>query len=203
MKNDAERAFQVKDSNWQESVYTFEDGHTDSSAEAFAYGFEDFLKHKAGEFAAEDKKAIFEKFADYMIRTYNGLKENIEVSDEIANVYDAFVQLDDNILAEAEKAVRMENELKEVYGNALNINVKGKHSTDFQFQLVGERSILRMAESEEKERILSDLAAAKNLDEKYKNLSPDVKATRIRYATGWENLLTADGSTRPMTAFPG
>ncbi|MDY5817915.1 MAG: LPD23 domain-containing protein [Treponema sp.] len=110
LKDDAEKAFQVQDGNWQESIYTFADGHTDTSAEAFAYGFEDFLKHKAGEIATEDKKVIFEKFADYMSRTYNGIKQNIEVSEEIAKVYENFVQLDDNILAEAEKAVRMEKE---------------------------------------------------------------------------------------------
>ena len=107
LKNDAEKAFQVQNGDWQNSVYTFSDGSQDTSAEAFAYGFEDFLKHKAGEMATEDKKAIFEKFADYMSRTYNGIGENIKISDEIAKVYEAFVQLDDNVLAQAEKAVQM------------------------------------------------------------------------------------------------
>ena len=117
---DAEKAFQVQDGNWQESIYTFADGHTDTSAEAFAYGFEDFLKHKAGEMATEDKKVIFEKFADYMSRTYNGIKQNIEVSEEIAKVYENFVQLDDNILAEAEKAVRMEKEQEQRINEIFN-----------------------------------------------------------------------------------
>lgn len=108
LKNDAEEAFQVKDSDWQNSIYTFKDGHTDTSAEAFAYGFEDFLKNKAGEMAAEDKKKIFEKFADYMSRTYNGIKQRIEINEKIASVYQKFVELDDNILAQAEKAVQME-----------------------------------------------------------------------------------------------
>ena len=110
LKNDAEKAFQVQNGDWKGSTYTFADGHTDTSAEAFAYGFEDFLKKKAGEMATEDKKAIFEKFADYMARTYNGTKQNIEMSEDIAKVYEQFVQLDDNILAAAEKAVRMEIE---------------------------------------------------------------------------------------------
>ena len=110
LKNDAEKAFQVKDGNWQKSIYTFEDGHTDTSAEAFAYGFEDFLKKKAGEMAAEDKKAIFEKFADYMARTYNGTKEHIKINENISKVYEQFVRLDDNILAQAEKAVQQEKE---------------------------------------------------------------------------------------------
>ena len=108
LKNDAEEAFQVKDSDWQNSIYTFKDGHTDTSAEAFAYGFEDFLKNKAGEMAAENKKKIFEKFADYMSRTYNGVKQHIEINEKIASVYQKFVELDDNILAQAEKAVQME-----------------------------------------------------------------------------------------------
>lgn len=112
LKNDAEEAFQVKDSDWQNSIYTFKDGHTDTSAEAFAYGFEDFLKNKAGEMAAEDKKKIFEKFADYMSRTYNGIKQHIEINEKIASVYQKFVELDDNILAQAEKAVQMEKNAK-------------------------------------------------------------------------------------------
>lgn len=112
LKQNAEEAFQVKDSDWQNSIYTFKDGHTDTSAEAFAYGFEDFLKNKAGEMAAEDKKKIFEKFADYMSRTYNGIKQHIEINEKIASVYQKFVELDDNILAQAEKAVQMEKNAK-------------------------------------------------------------------------------------------
>ena len=120
LKNQAETAFQVKDGDWQHSVYTFSDGSQDTSAEAFAYGFEDFLKHKAGEMATEDKKAVFERFADYMSRTYNGIGENITISDEIARVYNSFVQLDDNVLAQAEKAVQMEK----TYGKELADKVK-------------------------------------------------------------------------------
>ena len=120
LKNDAEEAFQVKDSDWQNSIYTFKDGHTDTSAEAFAYGFEDFLKNKAGEMAAEDKKKIFEKFADYMSRTYNGVKQHIEINEKIASVYQKFVELDDNILAQAEKAVQMEIEQEQKINEIFN-----------------------------------------------------------------------------------
>lgn len=120
LKNDAEEAFQVKDSDWQNSIYTFKDGHTDTSAEAFAYGFEDFLKNKAGEMAAEDKKKIFEKFADYMSRTYNGIKQHIEINEKIASVYQKFVELDDNILAQAEKAVQMEIEQEQKINEIFN-----------------------------------------------------------------------------------
>ena len=127
LKNDAEEAFQVKDSDWQNSIYTFKDGHTDTSAEAFAYGFEDFLKNKAGEMAAENKKKIFEKFADYMSRTYNGVKQHIEINEKIASVYQKFVNLDDNILAQAEKAVRLEN----TFGKELFEKIKNKQELTF------------------------------------------------------------------------
>ena len=127
LKNDAEEAFQVKNSDWQNSIYTFKDGHTDTSAEAFAYGFEDFLKNKAGEMAAEDKKKIFEKFADYMSRTYNGVKQHIEINEKIASVYQKFVELDDNILAQAEKAVQMEN----TFGKELFEKIKNKQELTF------------------------------------------------------------------------
>lgn len=196
LKENAQKAFQVKNENWQESIYTFSDGHTDTSAEAFAYGFEDFLKHKATEMADEDKKAIFEKFANYMAYTYNGINKNIEVSKEIADVYNAFVMLDDNILSQAEKAVRFEKE------NALDFNLthitSNKNTyiesnsdsnellSKLQFQIVGEQSILQMAESEEKERILEDLKAAKLMDEKFKNMDQSSRAYRIKSATGWE-----------------
>lgn len=127
LKNDAEEAFQVKDSDWQNSIYTFKDGHTDTSTEAFAYGFEDFLKNKAGEMAAENKKKIFEKFADYMSRTYNGVKQHIEINEKIASVYQKFVNLDDNILAQAEKAVQMEN----TFGKELFEKIKTKQELTF------------------------------------------------------------------------
>ncbi len=120
LKQNAEEAFQVKNSDWQNSIYTFKDGHTDTSAEAFAYGFEDFLKNKAGEMAAEDKKKIFEKFADYMSRTYNGVKQHIEINEKIASVYQKFVELDDNILAQAEKAVRLEIEQEQKINEIFN-----------------------------------------------------------------------------------
>ena len=55
------------------------------------------------------------------------------------------------------------------------------------YQLAGEPSIRRMAESEEKRRILADLDAANELEKtKYKDYSAEGKALRIRMATGWE-----------------
>ena len=71
--------------------------------------------------ATEDKKKIFEIFADYMSRTYNGMEENIEISDEIAEAYNAFVALDDNLLSQAEKAVQEEIKIRGTFDKTNSI----------------------------------------------------------------------------------
>ena len=194
LKEDAEQAFQVENGDWRNSIYTFADGTQDTCGEAFAYGFEDFLKHKAGEMAAEDKKQIFEKFADYMSLTYNGISENIEISDEIAEVYNAFVALDDNLLSQAEKAVQEEKQ-KTIINEASES--KDVDKENLQYQIVGESSIRKMASSMEKNRILQNLKAAVLLDEKIDNISDESKASRIRMETGWEKAV--DGSWKYET----
>ena len=185
LKSDAEKAFKVENGDWLNSIYTFSNGTNDTCGEAFAYGFEDFLKHKAGEMATEDKKKIFEIFADYMSRTYNGMEENIEISPEIAEVYNAFVSLDDNVLSQAEKAVQEEK--KRTFENNSDLD-NNMDSNNLQYQIVSESSIRKMAASMEKNRILQNLKAAVLLDEdkKLENLTPESKAARIRMETGWE-----------------
>ena len=174
LKNDAEEAFQVKDSDWQNSIYTFKDGHTDTSAEAFAYGFEDFLKNKAGEMAAEDKKKIFEKFADYMSRTYNGVKQHIEINEKIASVYQKFVELDDNILAQAEKAVQMEN----TFGKELFEKIKNKQELTFS----------------ESQKIYPNIV---DLSEEFSNQAPSEKEVleKLRSMVGEIYATSTDGKT--------
>lgn len=174
LKNDAEEAFQVKDSDWQNSIYTFKDGHTDTSAEAFAYGFEDFLKNKAGEMAAEDKKKIFEKFADYMSRTYNGVKQHIEINEKIASVYQKFVELDDNILAQAEKAVQMEN----TFGKELFEKIKTKQELTFS----------------ESQKIYPNIV---DLSEEFSNQAPSEKEVleKLRSMVGEIYATSTDGKT--------
>ena len=54
------------------------------------------------------------------------------------------------------------------------------------FQLAGEPSIRRMAEENERERILADLEAAQLLNDRYKSMDAKAKASRIRMMTGWE-----------------
>lgn len=174
LKQNAEEAFQVKGSDWQNSIYTFQDGHTDTSAEAFAYGFEDFLKNKAGEMATEDKKEIFEKFADYMSRTYNGVKQHIEINEKIASVYQKFVELDDNILAQAEKAVQMENS----FGKELFEKIKNKQELSFS----------------ESQKLYPNIV---DLSEEFSNQAPSEKEVleKLRSMVGEIYATSTDGKT--------
>lgn len=290
LKKQAEAAFNVINGDWINSKYTFKDGHVDSAAEAFAYGFQDWLK--TGQAESEEMKNIFEKFAEFIARAFNSLKEFINLTPEITSVYDQLLKGDDSLMAQAERAVEeedrryraqmkqqaedavnarraeaeqqkkseeaereeasettdftekekapsadellkgieeAENETKET-NNAIDDALKNSNLTDEKktqiadvlkdetttveekaeamtdaassayddeedyksipddlfFQLAGEPSIRRMAEGEERERILTELKAAQLMDEKYKNMDESSKAARIRRATGWE-----------------
>ena len=183
LKQNAEKAFNVENGDWKNSKYVFADGHEDTCGEAFAYGFEDILKNADSEFNTPEKQKIYKKFASYMSRTYNGLEKNIEINDDIKKVYDAFCLVDDNLLSQAEKAVKLEMN----YVPAVTTEHKfASEQMELQYQIVGENSIRAMSKSMERNRILSNLTVAVYLDENLKNLSDASKASRIRIDTGWE-----------------
>ena len=183
LKQNAEKAFNVEDGDWKNSKYVFADGHEDTCGEAFAYGFEDILKNADSEFNTPEKQKIYKKFASYMSRTYNGLEKNIEINDDIKKVYDAFCLVDDNLLSQAEKAVKLEMN----YVPAVTTEHQfASKQMELQYQIVGENTIRSMSKSMERNRILSNLSVAVYLDENRKNLSDASKASRIRIETGWE-----------------
>lgn len=183
LKQNAEKAFNVENGDWKNSKYVFADGHEDTCGEAFAYGFEDILKNADSEFNTPEKQKIYKKFASYMSRTYNGLEKNIKINDDIKKVYDAFCLVDDNLLSQAEKAVKLEMN----YVPAVTTEHQfASEQMELQYQIVGENSIRSMSKSMERNRILSNLSVAVYLDENLKNLSDASKASRIRIDTGWE-----------------
>ena len=284
LKTDAETAFNVVNGDWINSKYTFSDGRTMSSAEAFAYGFQDWLE--TGHAESQQMQNIFQKFAQFIADCYNKLRQHLNFTPEIESVFNRLLDGDDTIMskalkaaqeeeneyraslkrkaeeaeatkkAEAEEAQRqaeLEKEEAEEYtdyeqevteqsaeeieaqldegneeetGNAIddaleNLNISDEQKAQtaevlkdetstiaekadaivdaageqfdlFQkqegllYQLAGEPSIKRMAESEEKRRILADLDAANELEKKYKSMPAESRAARIRMATGWE-----------------
>lgn len=99
----AEKAFNVKDGDWQNSMFTFADGHQESSAEAFARGFEDYLR--TGKAPNAQAKTLFQKFAEFLQDVYRHLKNFITMSPEIESVYNQLMDADDSVLALAQKAV--------------------------------------------------------------------------------------------------
>lgn len=289
LKNEAEAAFNVVGGDWVRSTYTFSDGRTMSSAEAFAYGFQDWLE--TGKAESEQMKNIFQKFAEFIADAYNKLRKHLDFTPEIESVFNKLLDGDDTIMSKALKAAQeqdneyraslkrqaeekqaakeaekeeakkqaeaereeasegtdfgeetseesseeierkldeaineteetdnaidnaLENtnltdeqksEISEVLNDASTTVVEKAEAVteaassayddeseidgypDLMFQLAGEPSIRRMAESEERERILTELDAAQLLDEKYKNMDANSRAARIRRATGWE-----------------
>ena len=284
LKTEAESAFNVVDGDWIHSKYTFKDGRTMSSAEAFAYGFQDWLETGKAENA--QMQNIFQKFAQFIADCYNKLRQHLNFTPEIESVFNKLLDGDDTIMSKALKAAQeeekeyraslkrkaeeaentkkaeaeeaqkqaelekeeageytdyeqktteqsaeeieqqLEEGNEEETGNAIDNALENLNITDEQkaktaevlkdetstivekadaivdaageqfdlfqkqegllYQLAGEPSIRRMAESEEKRRILADLDAAKVMDERYKNMDAKSKNTRIRMMTSWE-----------------
>ena len=272
----AEKAFNVQNGDWSTSTYTFKNSKgqsvTYSSEEAFAYGFQDWLQ--TGKAPNQELKNIFEQFAEFLARCYNALKNHLNLSQDVVDVYNHLLKGDNSMLALAERAViendkkrladervkqeeaklEQENKLKEekaevqaqkeenlevtdyeelevveetedtqlnediseeekavfltgteeakkVYetlddtaetkevkdNTVINTAIEQKQEIDMLFQMVGEESIKRMAESTYKRELLSNLEKAKNFyNGIYKNLDPKIRALRLKIQTGWE-----------------
>lgn len=272
----AEKAFNVQNGDWSTSSYTFKNSKgqnvTYSSEEAFAYGFQDWLQ--TGKAPNQELKNIFEQFAEFLARCYNALKNHLNLSKDVVDVYNQLLKGDNSMLALAERAViendkkrladervkqeeaklEQENKLKEekaevqaqkeenlevtdyeeleaveetedtqlrediseeekavfltgteeakkVYetlddtaetkevkdNTVINTAIEQKQEMDLLFQMVGEESIKRMAESTYKRELLSNLEKAKNFyNGIYKNLDPKIRALRLKIQTGWE-----------------
>lgn len=103
LKTEAEKAFGVVNGDWRNTPFTFADGTVSTAAEGFARGFEDYLK--TGKAPSNSLKKIFQDFAEFLARVYNGLKNFIKMSPEITSVYDQLLKGDDSVLRLAEKAV--------------------------------------------------------------------------------------------------
>ena len=102
LKSEAEAAFNVVGGDWTRSTYTFSDGRTMSSAEAFAYGFQDWLE--TGKAESEQMKNIFQKFAEFIADAYNKLRQHLNFTPEIESVFNKLLDGDDTVMSKALKA---------------------------------------------------------------------------------------------------
>ena len=106
LKTDAETAFNVVNGDWINSKYTFSDGRTMSSAEAFAYGFQDWLE--TGHAESKQMQNIFQKFAQFIADAYNKLRQHLNFTPEIESVFNKLLDGDDTIMSKALKAAQEE-----------------------------------------------------------------------------------------------
>ncbi|MBO6099839.1 MAG: hypothetical protein J6P07_00720, partial [Spirochaetaceae bacterium] len=149
---------------------------------------------------AELEKEEAGEYTDYEQETTQQSAEEIEEQLEESNEEETGNAID-NALGNLELTDETKNQVAETLkdpttttpekANAI-VDAAGEQFDLFQrqegllYQLAGEPSIRRMAESEEKRRILADLDAAVNLEKIYKDFSAETRALRIRRATGWE-----------------
>lgn len=150
LKAEAESAFNVKDGDWNNSYYTFADGHTESAAEAFARGFEDYLRN--GKAPNEQMKNLFQKFAEFLQDVYRNLKNFINMSPEIENVYNQLMDADDSVMRLAEKAVM---DADKEYIQSIKNDIEAKKAAEAQ-QKKDEKQAKEDAKAEDEEITLND-----------------------------------------------
>lgn len=100
---EVEKAFNVRNGDWMHSSVRDANGNLMSSEEAFAYGFQDWLK--TGNAPTAEMKNVFQKFAEFLARCFNALSKHIDLNPEIENVYKQMLSGGDSVLAQAERAV--------------------------------------------------------------------------------------------------
>ena len=75
---------------------------TQDKEEAFAYGFEKFLR--TGKAKNEGLKTLFQKLAQFLNDCINALKQRVDLTPEIENVYNELLAGDKSVLAAAKRA---------------------------------------------------------------------------------------------------
>lgn len=105
----AEKAFDVVEGKW-----------TRSQEEAFARGFEQYLRE--GNAPTAELQSVFQKAAEFLTRIYWSLKELVHLNDDIRAVYDELLTGEKSVLREASENIEKEERLKKA-----KQNTTGKH----------------------------------------------------------------------------
>ena len=105
----AEKAFDVIEGKW-----------TRSQEEAFARGFEQYLRE--GNAPNAELQSVFQKAAEFLTRIYQSLKELVHLNDDIRAVYDELLTGEKSVLREASENIEKEERLKKA-----KQNTTGKH----------------------------------------------------------------------------
>lgn len=109
----AEKAFDVVEGKW-----------TRSQEEAFARGFEQYLRE--GKAPNTELKTVFQKAAEFLTRIYQSLKELVHLNDDIRAVYDELLTGEKSVLREAEQNAQQTEQR-----NRSSIKEFGQNYTDY------------------------------------------------------------------------
>ena len=179
---EVEKAFGVVKGDWIHSAIRDANGNLMSSEEAFAYGFQDWLK--TGNAPTAEMKNVFQKFAEFLARCFNALSKHIDLNPEIENVYKQMLSGGDSVLAQAEKAVaeadrKMRAEAQEkrreqaaAAENAKNTETRAKTAQDTSRQAgAAESSKINPDELNLTPEDKASLARAENVERRLTELS--------------------------------
>ena len=109
----AEKAFDVVEGKW-----------TRSQEEAFARGFEQYLRE--GNAPNAELQSVFQKAAEFLTRIYKSLKELVHLNDDIRAVYDELLTGEKSVLREAEQNAQQTEQR-----NRSSIKEFGQNYTDY------------------------------------------------------------------------
>ena len=109
----AEKAFDVVEGKW-----------TRSQEEAFARGFEQYLRE--GKAPNAELQSVFQKAAEFLTRIYQSLKELVHLSDDIRAVYDELLTGEKSVLREAEQNAQQTEQR-----NRSSVKEFGQNYTDY------------------------------------------------------------------------
>ena len=109
----AEKAFDVVEGKW-----------TRSQEEAFARGFEQYLREEKAPNA--ELQSVFQKAAEFLTRIYKSLKELVHLNDDIRAVYDELLTGEKSVLREAEQNAQQTEQR-----NRSSIKEFGQNYTDY------------------------------------------------------------------------
>lgn len=176
MLKKAEEAFGVKNGDWNAEAYKTNDGRTISYEEAFAEGFEDYLR--TGQAKNTALKEIYQAIAQFMQRIYAYMQgQRINISKDIKDVYDSMLSGESSLM----NALSAVQQADESYQGKVNEEIKAEQEKKTQKETLTKQQEVEkiinddtVAQQEKVTEVLN-FVSEEELEKEYENLTePDI-----------------------------
>ena len=192
----AEKAFGVKNGNWDEVAFKTNDGRTISYNEALAEGFEDFLR--TGRAKNTALKEIYEAIAQFMQRIYAYMQgERIKISKDIQEVYESMLSGESSLM----NALSAVQQADESYQGKVKEQIKAEQEKKSQKETLTKQQEVEkiinddtVAQQEKVTEVLN-FVSEEELEKEYENLTePEIPNFMFQTISdeGLERLLVDD-----------